>query len=363
MTTKFLPVNLLIIFCLLAFCCSLVVAQQPTLTNDDVINLVSSNVSEAVIIAKIKNSKCEFDTSSAAIIKLKESKVSDALIVTMLEADQKGAKVGKKDEQAKEDGKSVETKINISPSSSFVSTTASNLDLYPEEYEGKVVYLRAKVEDVVRADERVFSVGLSTGSISSYRNDYKYFPPILGRTGINFIAFADVSQALLDNKKYDLEATIGGLMYKVGSSDSHSWVFYIFNVNGFASNPNLLNTAFIGQTEVGFMNTYFLAVFAKQNVDTNIKNKDGRTALILSVINKNKDVLKGLIKLGAKLNEADKDGKTALMYAVELGIEDFVKELMKAGADSKIKDKSGKTAVDYSAAGSKNILKFFKNKE
>ena len=359
MITSYLFVNCLKVTCLLTFCCLLVAAQQPTLTNDDIIKLVKLNISETIVIAKIKNSKCECDTSSTAIIKLKENQVSDALIIAMMEANQKIVEVTKKSESLNEEAKVSESKIIISPRSTFVSATASDLDSYPEKYEGKAVYLRAKVSDVVREEKEIFSVGLSTGSVS-YRNDYKYFPPILGRSGVNFIASDGIVEALLQNKKYDLEATIGGLVSKIGGSNSRSWAFYIFNINAVTSNSTLLSTAFLAQTEIGFMNVYFLEAFTRQNVDVNIKNKDERTPLILSVTTQNKPVLKGLIKLKVNLDEVDKDGKTALMYAVDSNVEDFVKELIKAGANANVKDKTGKTAVDYATNGDKNILKLFK---
>ena len=61
-------------------------ATKPTMTNDDVIKMVQVKLGDGVIIAKIKSSACKFDTSTDALIKLKEAGVSDAVMQAMAEA-------------------------------------------------------------------------------------------------------------------------------------------------------------------------------------------------------------------------------------------------------------------------------------
>lgn len=56
------------------------------LTNDDVIKMVQAKLGDAVIVAKIKSSPCKFDTSTDALIKLKQAGVSDAVLQAMTEA-------------------------------------------------------------------------------------------------------------------------------------------------------------------------------------------------------------------------------------------------------------------------------------
>ncbi|MCU0239080.1 MAG: hypothetical protein MUC29_06530, partial [Pyrinomonadaceae bacterium] len=60
--------------------------EDSTMKNAEVVELVKSGLSEGIIIAKIKGSKTEFDTSSTALVKLKELGVSDNLILAMIEA-------------------------------------------------------------------------------------------------------------------------------------------------------------------------------------------------------------------------------------------------------------------------------------
>ncbi len=67
-------------------------ARAETLTNDDVIDLVKSELGEALIIKKIKTSKCRFDTSAKKLIALKKAKVPEKIISLMLEIHTAGLK-------------------------------------------------------------------------------------------------------------------------------------------------------------------------------------------------------------------------------------------------------------------------------
>lgn len=60
--------------------------SEGTLTNGDVVMMLKSGFSHAVITAKIKTSICKFDTSVAALQQLKEAGATDQLIVSMVEA-------------------------------------------------------------------------------------------------------------------------------------------------------------------------------------------------------------------------------------------------------------------------------------
>jgi hypothetical protein len=57
---------------------------QDVLQNQDIIDLVGAGLDDATILAKIASSKCQFDTSTSALIKLKQSKVSAAVIKAMV---------------------------------------------------------------------------------------------------------------------------------------------------------------------------------------------------------------------------------------------------------------------------------------
>jgi hypothetical protein len=56
------------------------------LRNDDVVDMLKSGLGEALIIAKIKNSPSQFNTSTAALKALKQQGATDVVILAMIEA-------------------------------------------------------------------------------------------------------------------------------------------------------------------------------------------------------------------------------------------------------------------------------------
>src|SRR5262249_28741686 len=62
------------------------VASLPPLTNTNIMKMHVMRLGSDVIIAKIKSSPCEFDTSPAALQKLKQSGLPDKVILAMVQA-------------------------------------------------------------------------------------------------------------------------------------------------------------------------------------------------------------------------------------------------------------------------------------
>jgi len=62
------------------------IAQDEVMTNDEVISLTKAGLAGSVIIGKIRTSKSNFDMSTDALIKLKQSGVPDDVVTAMLEA-------------------------------------------------------------------------------------------------------------------------------------------------------------------------------------------------------------------------------------------------------------------------------------
>jgi len=58
-------------------------AERPTITNDDVIQMVTANLSESLILSQIADSQTRFDLSTAELIRLSTSGVSDTIIAAM----------------------------------------------------------------------------------------------------------------------------------------------------------------------------------------------------------------------------------------------------------------------------------------
>ena len=58
-------------------------AERPPLTNDDVIQMVTGNLSESLILSQIADSQTSFDLSTPELIRLSTSGVSDTIIEAM----------------------------------------------------------------------------------------------------------------------------------------------------------------------------------------------------------------------------------------------------------------------------------------
>jgi hypothetical protein len=76
---------IVVVFCLTLSALS-VRAQGEVMTNDEVITLAKAGLSPSIIIGKIRSGKSDFDLSTDALIKLKQTGVSDDIVAAMLEA-------------------------------------------------------------------------------------------------------------------------------------------------------------------------------------------------------------------------------------------------------------------------------------
>jgi serine/threonine-protein phosphatase 6 regulatory ankyrin repeat subunit B len=84
----------------------------------------------------------------------------------------------------------------------------------------------------------------------------------------------------------------------------------------------------------------------RSDIDVNIQNKDGYTALNMASANGRLDKVKELLNQGIDVNIQDSDGWTALIWASFKGHLDIVKELLKRDKiDVNIKTKNGYTAL------------------
>ncbi|CAN5683004.1 hypothetical protein BH24ACI2_BH24ACI2_09090 [soil metagenome] len=82
----FMKFPLIIILTLLF---ALSVLAQSVLTNNDVIEMAKTGLSEQIIVAKIKASQSKFDTSTSALKTLTEAKVPDSVVIAMVEKEQR----------------------------------------------------------------------------------------------------------------------------------------------------------------------------------------------------------------------------------------------------------------------------------
>lgn len=100
-----------------------------------------------------------------------------------------------------------------------------------------------------------------------------------------------------------------------------------------------------------------LLVF-KDNID--VKDQEGKTALMYSVLHRNMNLIKVILDNGANIDLQDKEGKTALMYAaMKDGKLEILKYLIKKGANLNLQDKEGSTALFIATKTSNfSIIKF-----
>jgi len=59
------------------------------LKNQDIFSLMKAGLSSEIVVAKIKSSTCDFDTSPAALAELKSTSIPDAVILAMVQAPSK----------------------------------------------------------------------------------------------------------------------------------------------------------------------------------------------------------------------------------------------------------------------------------
>ena len=96
-----------------------------------------------------------------------------------------------------------------------------------------------------------------------------------------------------------------------------------------------------------YRNNEAVALFLTDKVADINYNSGMGSALMAAVMSGNLSIIDKLISLKADLNLKDVQGKTALIYAVFFNKNDIVKSLLKAGADKKITDNEGRAALDY----------------
>lgn len=81
-----------------------------------------------------------------------------------------------------------------------------------------------------------------------------------------------------------------------------------------------------------------LSVLLKLEVDINVQNESGQTALHIASAENNSELVKKLIEARADLNLQDVKGQTPLHIACKGGYTEIAQQLMAAGADCTIKD-------------------------
>ena len=123
--------------------------------------------------------------------------------------------------------------------------------------------------------------------------------------------------------------------------------------------------AFLKEIRAG--NREHVDLFVKAGMDSNARDKDGTTALMIASEKADIEMVRLLIQGGADVNANNIDGYTALMYAAYKGNLKIAELLIKNKADVNARDKDGWTALRYaSIQGRNDIIKLLtkaKNKK
>jgi LCP family protein required for cell wall assembly len=85
--------------------------------------------------------------------------------------------------------------------------------------------------------------------------------------------------------------------------------------------------------------------FLKQGIDVNLKDYEGRTALVCAILNNHIDIANLLIDRGADVNTKDIYGITVLWHSLLSGNYDIANLLIDKGADVNAKDNNGRTLL------------------
>ncbi|MBO1256073.1 ankyrin repeat domain-containing protein [Alteromonas sp. 5E99-2] len=95
------------------------------------------------------------------------------------------------------------------------------------------------------------------------------------------------------------------------------------------------------------------------NVDLDMKNARGYSALMLAVYNGEKDYCEALLKLGADVNSMDFMGNTVLMASAFKGNVEILNLLLQYGANTHFKNHTNMNARDWAAMfGRKEAVRF-----
>jgi ankyrin repeat protein len=88
-----------------------------------------------------------------------------------------------------------------------------------------------------------------------------------------------------------------------------------------------------------------LAAITSPNVDVNVVEADGSTALLWATYSVDHEMVRALLKAGAKANITNHYGSSPLIEAVKLGDVDLVRMLLEAHADANSANQDGETGL------------------
>ncbi len=206
--------------------------------------------------------------------------------------------------------------------------------------------IRPEGEDAaMNATMKIFTTfALTVGLMMGPLGNAQTLPGDKNVPSASIVAVNDVKQRAIDEMV--MAATLGDLT-KVQTA-----LNFKLDINGFNSKgiTALMAAAYDEQEEM-------IKFLIAKGADTNAKNNEGKTALMMAFRFYNKKVketVELLLAKGADVNKKDNNGWTALIYASLLGENEIVEQLLAKGADANAND--GTALMVASEYGFKKIV-------
>ena len=204
-------------------------------------------------------------------------------------------------------------------------------DLDIQDNEGKTALIWASIKE----NFKIVKLLVENGADLDIQDNY-------GRT---FFGFAR------QNSNRPNQTALIGLLQKYGTGS-----------NAFVEARQFLNQQLLDVAKKGDKKALYTLI--ENGADLNIKDNEGRTALIWASIKENFEIVKLLVENGADLDIKDNEGKTALIWASIKENFKIVKFLVENGADLDIQDNSGRTffriAIQISSPNKNNYIDLIK---
>lgn len=135
----------------------------------------------------------------------------------------------------------------------------------------------------------------------------------------------------------------------LSAKNGHSKI--VKNLISYGANVNRISpskdTPLIKASENGHLETVN-ALISNSQVDLDISNNNGDTALMIAIQKKHLEIIKSILSVPSNLNQKNHNGETALTLAIKHDLDiSYIKHMHNAGADLHVVDKFGDNLLIY----------------
>lgn len=177
-------------------------ATELPLNNGNILSMRGMRLSDAVIIGKIKSSKCDFDTSPAELQKLRDARLPDQIVLAMIQAPLASAEPATK---------AVDT-VDVNIPDGTAIAVVQNADISSDGLQQGTIVKMTVVHDVVANGVMVFQRGAEARARVIAVSE----PGRMGHPGAVSWAMQDVNATNGDRVPIDFTSTATGANSSVG---------------------------------------------------------------------------------------------------------------------------------------------------